>query len=331
MTRPAFRPPPFPDTRDGAPRKVGVELEFAGIDPADAAGAVADALGAEARETGPEFWELDGPGGAWELYRDTALRKSESGRRVAELAAPVIPVECVAPPLPLAELGAVEAAAAALARAGASGSENGVLLGLGMHLNVETRSVEARDLVPVVRAFAMIEDSLRAADPIDLSRRALPFVDPFPSAFVSAAAAGADWDFDALLEAVLTHTPTRNRALDVLPVLKFVDEARVTAALGEGVKIGARPAWHYRLPDCRIDAPDWSIAREWDRWLLVEEVAARPDLLDALAEARADFDARLIALPGAWRKRADAVLEAAGLSPAARMEADERRGTEGAA
>ena len=319
MTARAFRPPPAPDNREGASRRVGVELEFAGIAPADAARTVAAVLEATPRETGPGAWEVDGPGGTWEIYRDSALRKTERGRMLVDLAASVIPVEAVAPPLPLAELPRVEAAATALREAGASGTHDGALLGLGMHLNVEARSTEARDLVPVLRAYALIEDSLRAADPIDLARRALPFVDPFPSAFATAAAAGADWDFAAMADAYLDHNPTRNRGLDVLPILKLVDAARVEAALGSEIKIGARPAWHYRLPDCRIDEPDWSVAREWGRWLLVEEVADRPRLLEALAAARLEFDDQLLALPGEWRKRSDAILEDAGLSPAARM------------
>jgi hypothetical protein len=34
-----------------------------------------------------------------------------------------------------------------------------------------------------------------------------------------------------------------------------------------------RPAFHYRLPNCMLDEPDWRIAREWNTWVAVERLA----------------------------------------------------------
>ena len=55
----------------------------------------------------------------------------------------------------------------------------------------------------------------------------------------------------------------------------------VRAALPEE-KVNSRPTLHYRLPDCRIDEPDWSITTEWNRWMLVEELVCDEQ---ALSEA----------------------------------------------
>lgn len=38
--------------------------------------------------------------------------------------------------------------------------------------------------------------------------------------------------------------------------------------------VKARPAYHYRLPNCLIDEPDWRLAREWNTWVAVERLAA---------------------------------------------------------
>ena len=36
-----------------------------------------------------------------------------------------------------------------------------------------------------------------------------------------------------------------------------------------------RPAFHYRLPNCMVDEPHWTVAREWNTWVAVERLAAR--------------------------------------------------------
>ena len=177
-----------------------------------------------------------------------------------------------------------------------AGTDNGVLLGFGMHLNVECRSTDVADVLPVLRAFALLEDWLRGSDPIDLSRRVLPFVDPYPRAFVTELAEARDWDFAKMAQ--------RYRALDLLPILALVNEETVRRMLGDE-KIGARPAFHYRLPDCRIDEPDWSIAHEWDKWALVEDVAEDPDALAHLAKAWCDYKDRWTTTRGDWRASVD--------------------------
>ena len=49
--------------------------------------------------------------------------------------------------------------------------------------------------------------------------------------------------------------------------------------------VAARPAYHVRSPDCRVDEPGWSIAEEWNRWALVERVARDGDAMRALRDA----------------------------------------------
>ncbi|MEM6354465.1 MAG: amidoligase family protein, partial [Pseudomonadota bacterium] len=79
--------------------------------------------------------------------------------------------------------------------------------------------------------------------------------------------------------------PTRNRPLDLLPILADLDADRVRAAL-PSEKIKPRPAYHYRLPDCRIDDAAWSPRDEWLRWLAVERLAANSALLERAMRER---------------------------------------------
>jgi hypothetical protein len=60
------------------------------------------------------------------------------------------------------------------------------------------------------------------------------------------------------------------------------------AAPVERELIKPRPAWHYRLPNCLIDDPEWSLARPWSEWVTIERLAADPDRLLPRARARAD-------------------------------------------
>ena len=50
-------------------------------------------------------------------------------------------------------------------------------------------------------------------------------------------------------------------------------------------RVKARPTFHYRLPDCRVNEPGWSVADAWNRWVYVESLAADTDLLAELIDA----------------------------------------------
>jgi hypothetical protein len=72
--------------------------------------------------------------------------------------------------------------------------------------------------------------------------------------------------------------------LDLLPLLSSVYPDMVQNAVADR-KIKPRPAFHYRLPNCQIDHPDWSLSRPWNLWWVVEELAQREEDLK-LMEAR---------------------------------------------
>jgi hypothetical protein len=91
-------------------------------------------------------------------------------------------------------------------------------------------------------------------------------------------------------------------------LLEHLDPVRVRRALPDGQAKGGRPTWHYRLPEARVDEPDWTIAYEANRWCIVERVAACTDLLEALARAWQDHRASLTTLPSDWAVRVESML-----------------------
>jgi hypothetical protein len=97
---------------------------------------------------------------------------------------------------------------------------------------------------------------------------------------------------DEIFSDYLAHNASRNRALDLLPLLAEIDEERVRGTVDDP-RIKARPAFHYRLPNCQIERPDWSLSASWNTWLVVEQLACRPDDLHELGAAFLDAE-RLI-------------------------------------
>ena len=68
--------------------------------------------------------------------------------------------------------------------------------------------------------------------------------------------------------------------------------------------ISPRPTYHYRLPDCRIDEPHWSLALEWNRWVRIEEIAGDADLIAALCEGWQAHRARFAPRRSVWADEA---------------------------
>ena len=312
-----FDPLPTPLTAQGRPRLTGVEIELGGLDEARCAKICADRLNGRAVQRDSADWRVeDSELGTLKVYLDTALREAEATAlrdAALSLGREVVPVEIVTEPLDLDGLRRLDTLREDLRLAGAVGSGGGLFFGFGVHLNVEIASEEAGAVVPVLLAYALIEDWLRRSRPIDNMRRVLPFAAPYPTSLVrELIALGADAGLPEVIDTYLGVTNSRNHALDMLPVFAHLDHPRVASVLTAASS--PRPAFHFRLPDCRIDEPGWTLAREWRRWLLVEKVAERRDLLTALSGGWLQEHGTVTVSRGVWAKRAENLLEAHGIT-----------------
>lgn len=295
-----FPLPPWRTNPQGQPRRVGVELEMNGLSLDRLAEVVSDALGTHIAAPGRYERRLSGdPAGDWIVELDFRLLKEmgrETGepdglRRSAEdvlhwIAETVVPLELVSPPLPMERLPEVELLIARLREAGARGSSDSPLNAFGLQFNPEIPDARAGTLLAYLRAFLCLHDWLAARADIDLTRRLTAYVDPFPADYVRRVVA-AEYrpDLPGLIDDYLFHNPTRNRALDLLPLFLHLDAARVRAVVDDPL-VKPRPAFHYRLPDCDIHRPEWSLGPAWRDWIEVERLAADPA---RLAGCCADF------------------------------------------
>ena len=302
---------------DSGARRCGVELEFAGLSVAQAADMVQALWGGSITQSEPRAMVLDGGRlGRVKVELDISLSKPWAEDLAAQALGDLVPVEIVTAPLPQADLPQVDALVVALRRAGGLGTQARLAYGFGLHLNPELPSPvgggpDGTGLVAIACAYGLLEGWLRDSDPVDLARRVLPFIAPWPPALVDALV-DAPRDVAGFAPLYVTHAPTRHHGLDLLPALEHLCPEALGHVPPEHLK-GGRPAFHYRLPEARLDAPGWSVAYEWNRWVVVEAVAAAPDLLDALARAWAAHRRALLPLRRDWALEVEAILSGAEL------------------
>ena len=317
-SRPFILPPHLRDST-GAERKVGVEIEFAGLSAEDAAWIVRHRFGGQVEESDPhrfkvvgtrhgdytveldarpahprQFPALDNP--FLNDMRDWFERSASEA--VGHLISSLVPCEIVTPPIPMTALHELCGLVEALQHEEAMGTDENMAYAFGVHFNPQIVSRAPDYLLSVLRAYLLLEEVLRARHGADLTRRFLPFSDPFPKAYAKLALEPAYApDIVQLIDDYLVFNNTRNRGLDMLPIFGLIDRDKVRAAVRDG-KVSVRPTFHYRIPDARLNDPEWSLERVWTGWVAVEELADRPDLLAEMGRAFIDNFDRL--LPADW-------------------------------
>ena len=293
-----FEMPPRIMTDKGEPRKVGIEIEFSGLDAAETATLLYEMFGGELSEEDPHAFKLTGSRlGTFDIELDTQYahpkadeRGSSAWRLGREAVGAVmglwLPTEIDSAPLPFDRLPELDAIIGVLRNRGAVGTKAELVYAFSLQFNPEAPSLETADLLAVMRAYMVVEPALRRESGTDRLRRMLPFIQPYPNDYVRKV---LDWGYAPtraqMIDDYLAANPTRNRGLDMLPLFAELDHDRVQAAVPDQ-RIKPRPTFHYRLPDCRIDEPDWSMALEWNRWVAVERLAEDPDRLPKAAAAR---------------------------------------------
>jgi hypothetical protein len=97
----------------------------------------------------------------------------------------------------------------------------------------------------------------------------------------------------------------------MLPILCELDEARVMDAINDDERnlVKGRPAFHYRLPDCKVNVPGWSAAAPWNQWVYIEKLASDEVLLhELIGEWRETNDKFSIAPRISWTIRLTSLL-----------------------
>lgn len=279
--------------REGNTRHVGFELEYAGLSLADSAALVARLFGGRPREESLNHYIIETELGRFDIKLDVhamqKLSKEAAAQRkenpedawlhnwaekiLSPVVSTVMPNEIVTPPVPLDRLAEIDRLNDALRGAGAKGTGASFAYAFGLHLNPEMPGIAPERLKDYLAAFVVRQDWLKEQTRMDLTRQVTTFAGLFSAAYLRLILA-QDYDpaLGQLIDDYLEHNPTRNRALDMLPLFAELDETRVMAKI-EDERVHARPAFHYRLPNCEIDNAGWSPLDEWTLWVEIEKLA----------------------------------------------------------
>jgi hypothetical protein len=309
----AFATPPSLHNAKGEVRKAGFELEYSGLDVQRSAILVRKVFGGDHVLRSTFHHEVHSPAGKFDIALDTTVLKERrheeslravgiepatvAGKRLEEailgVAGILVPTEISGPPIPITDLAPLDTLRDLLRQAGAKGTRKSVFYAFGMHINPELPSDDPAEIRDVVRAFLLLDPWLRERTEVDFSRRIAPYINSFPGDYARVILQ-ADYPASVgrLIDDYLAFNPTRNRPLDLLPVLAYLDEERVMSRVQDRHLVKGRPAYHYRLPNCMVDEPQWTLAGEWNTWVAVERLAADKPKLAEMSHAYLHSDAR---------------------------------------
>ena len=297
------RMPDILRTAAGEERRVGVEIELSGLSYGTLVDLSGNLLSGKAREASRYVAELDTDLGTFTIeldsdpIKDLDLQDERLPESVRELggqamdvidaaAEKIVPLEIVSPPLPFSSLERIETLCEELRKAGALGSREAIYYAFGLQLNPELPDLEAPTLVRYLQSFAALYDWLKARHQIDISRKFTSYIEPWSSTYTDKLMED-DYapNVEQLMRDYLKYNPTRNKALDLLPLFAHID-SELLAEFVEDERIKSRPTLHYRLPDCDIDNPEWHFSTVWNDWVVLEQLANNAG---HLAELRDEF------------------------------------------
>ncbi|MGQ9426204.1 amidoligase family protein [Gilvimarinus sp. F26214L] len=318
MTR-SFRLPPQVEDDKGEVRRVGFEFEVGNVGVKTLAEALAARLGGRV-EMRSSFEAVlnDSALGRLKVERDTRLLTSlayrdwlgsvgvdfspgSEGERwersVDHLSRQLIPCEVVTGPIPMTELASLHQIVQVIESVEGEGTQMSIYYAFGLHMNPSIPSASSESLLAYLQSFLLLSDWIIEDAGTDFTRRFFTkYIDPFPKAYMEMVLDPLyQPDLQGLIRDYLRYNPTRNRSLDMLPIFVELDPDGVLAHVKESERslIKGRPAYHYRLPDCRVGEPGWKLEDEWNRWQLVEVLAfdraQRQDLLNAWQQEQARF------------------------------------------
>lgn len=323
-----FKTPPIKTNQEGEERSVGFEFEFTGVEMLDAAQMVTDLYGGDVEQlSGYEYKVKDTDFGEFSLELDASLFLNKKYEKVLKtvgldvdklknkdkledtlrgMASTVVPFEIITPPVPISKLQQMNKLVDKLREWKAKGTGSSFFYAFGLHLNPELPTLSEESILRHLKAYVMMDAWIRKDADIDLSRKITPYINEYEMDYIRYILRdGYEPDMKTLITDYFEFKNSRNRPLDLLPAFMFIDK-ETTQALLEEELTSARPTYHYRLPNCSIDDKSWSLAAEWNRWVLVEQLANDEKSLDQYSRAFLKLDDKSVfSMKKKWIKLMD--------------------------
>jgi hypothetical protein len=328
--------PPVVNNRSGRERRAGFEFEVGNVAVENAATVLHEALGGTIKKISPYEFVIKGLAlGDLRIERDAHVLTSLKYRdwleelgidfspgsdaekieqEVDKLSRWLIPCEIVTSPVPFSRFDELQTLVQVLNDVGAEGTQKSLHYAFGLHINPEVPDMETDSLLAYLQAFLLMTDWIIDTSGTDFSRRFFTkYIDPFPVEYLELVLDNRYRpDLRQFMSDYLEHNPTRNRPLDLLPIFYELDKTHLMKYLPEDQQelVKGRPAFHYRLPDCRVGEKDWTVAREWNYWVQIERLAYQPALRKTWIDKwQAMQEAFSFSHKSAWIKTVDRFLK----------------------
>ncbi|CAI2719505.1 amidoligase family protein [Nitrospina watsonii] len=318
-----YRMPPKPENTEGAMRTLGIELEFASEDGLQLAELVNRLFEGKIDRIDPHLFKIrDTPLGTFTIELDTQYvhwKKPESAESdwmdellpkelfddlieaLGDVMKYVVPYELVTPPIPLDRLPECDRLLAELRKLKLKGTDEGFFYAFGMHLNPEVAEQNHVWILDVLRAYLLVADWLHEQMGIDLARKLSPYIRACPEPYIlKVLQPKYQPDEETFIRDYVKFNDTRNRELDLFPLLSHINEPLMQKLVTDDLT-KPRPTFHLRLPDCRLNDPDWSISHHWNLWVQVEELADDKARLEAMSLAYIQHADKLF--KGKWAQK----------------------------
>lgn len=314
-------------------RRFGLEIEYVGLPLDQSANIIADALECDKKRTHKTHYTFEHPElGEFILELDVELAQKISANAqntplndmsinkaidsfLPEMLSGIAPSELVTPPLEMKDLAITSKIVKDLRNGGAQGTSESFLYAFGYHVNPEARSLDAEDILRILQSFTLLFDYLVDTLQMDLTRKISGYAAPYPKAFAKHILnPNYNPDIDTLMRDYIKFAPSRNYALDMLPLFSFIDEDFIESKCPDSL-IKTRPTYHFRLPNCKINDTDWDIYNGIKAWALVEAVADEPKLLERLSCEYLKINNKIMnKMTSRWREHVKEILKIKGLS-----------------
>ncbi|OIM99706.1 hypothetical protein BFR57_03840 [Idiomarina sp. MD25a] len=306
-----------PETDSGQLRTIGFEIEFNGLSVQQTLNVLQSHLKGQVdhislaersiqhEQLGTFHIELD-----WSYLKRIAREQPTSGtperiwlEELHALAERMVPMEIVCPPMTLQQCECLFPIVEALREAGAKGTDESWIAAYGVHINPQVASEDSTDVLRYIQAFSLLQWWLFKALKVDTTRKLSPYIDKYPEAYIRQLCKQSEVSEGRLIDDYLRFNASRNRALDMLPLFAHCRPDTVSKAVGDA-KVGARPTFHFRLPNCHIERPGWQLDNAWHGWWVVEQLANDIEALDYWKNAFLSADRPLVGVDeSAWIDR----------------------------
>jgi hypothetical protein len=307
MNKSNFKSPPSVLNPQGKERKVGYEFEFTGISMELASEIIQSIYGGEIQQESTYEYSVNRTSfGTFRLELDAQLLRDKKYEEIfekigidissfkkkesledslKEMASSIVPFEIISPPIQLSKMNELNKLVDKLRVHQAKGTGSSFIYAFGLHLNPEVPDVSVQSILNHLRAYVLLAHWIRKDSKINISRQITPFINEYEEDYIIHIL-NPDYkpNLNQLIQDYFRFDNSRNRPLDLLPLFMFLDEELTSSLITDKIT-SSRPTYHYRLPNCSLEDKSWSLAQEWNRWVLVEKLASDEKSLNQYSRA----------------------------------------------